>query len=71
MSNTRLFVVMFSGEVMGYLGGRTMKGTAARYAAHAGLDPNDADLKLVDVTSGIPRDLQVVADLKGTVRIAK
>lgn len=41
------FIVIFFGEVKGYIRGKTIAGTAARYAADAGLNPHDADLKLI------------------------
>lgn len=70
-SHTKLFVVIFSGEVMGYLNGRSLKGTAKRYGTWSGIDPNDADLELVDVTSGISQKLQILADKAGTIQILK
>lgn len=68
---TRLFVVVFGGEVMGFLSGKTMAGTAKRYATNAGLHPDDADLKLIDVTGGISQELQKAAELAGTIKLAK
>lgn len=68
---TKLFVVVFSGEVMGFLAGKTMAGAAKRYASNAGLHPDDADLKLIDVTEGIHSAIQAAAEMAGTIKLPK
>lgn len=47
---TKTFAIKFGFEWLGTLQGRTAVGTLTRYAKCAGLNPADADLKIVEAT---------------------
>lgn len=66
----RVFGIKFFGEVKGYMKGRTVKGTAARYAAQSGLHADDSDLKVVPIEDMNPNDRADAMKL-GEIKVIK